>query len=178
MNQGLMLGLLIVSGCGASGQAPERTWRALAPPSPVTGWSLRDAAGERFTEADLRGHTTVVAIGSTRGTDAVPGVLEALAADPELQAVFVAVDPDADSDAVAARLRAAPAVRGLMGDPGAIDHVMASLRTSWAPSTTEPGAIDHSTSLAVIGADGELLGWLHRPDDAARVRRDLDQLLP
>lgn len=151
------------------------------PPVEVEGWTLSDIEGVSFTSTNLIGRPTLVAVGGSRSpaTGLVLPVLRGVSERrPGVQVVLIAVDPQDDPATLALYLGArAPAVRGLLGAPAALHQAMSSMRTSFAPSTTEPGALDHSTSLVVIDESARVRGYLHRPSDPVQVIVDLDRLL-
>ncbi|MEM6930008.1 MAG: SCO family protein [Myxococcota bacterium] len=149
----------------------------LSEPVTVSGWSLVDLEGQRFTETRMMGRTSLIGVGTSR-TAEVAGVLQQVTSlRPDVQVLFVSVDPRDDPAAIAVMLADAPAVIGLTGSPADLGRAMASLRTSWAPSTTDPGAIDHSTSLVVVGPSARVRGYLHRPERPTRVVADLARVV-
>lgn len=168
-------------GCSTpSVDASEPRVTTVDPPRAVEAWSLARTDGSTFSEAELLGRTTVVAVGTTRSPSSqriLPVLQQVAQARPELQVLFLTVDPRDDAKSVDDALASgAPSVRGLVGQPSELARAMASLGTSWAPSTTEAGAIDHSTSLVVVDETARVRGYLHRPADAARVLTDLSAL--
>ncbi|MEO0606262.1 MAG: SCO family protein, partial [Myxococcota bacterium] len=161
---------MMAFGCAEPvGQAETPRFSVLSEPVTVSGCTLVDLDGQGFTETKMMGRTSLVAVGTTRTAD-VAGVLQQVTVlRPDVQVLFVSVDPRDDPAAIAVMLADAPAVTGLTGSPADLGRAMASLRTSWTPSTTEPGVIDHSTSLVVIGPSARVRGYLHRPERPTQV---------
>src|SRR6185437_6073448 len=102
------------------------TW--LPDAKPVVDVHLIDSQGRPFTRASLVGHPTLVYFGFTHCPDECPDTLAALAQVkkqaqlPDLQVLFVTVDPERDTPAVlAGYLRHFdPCFFGVTGDPGEI----------------------------------------------------------
>ncbi len=188
---GVVLGAALAAAVLRVGLAPrsasprptalDATWTLAEDPTPVRGWSLARADGAPFRTEDLVGHWSVVFVGYTSCPDVCPTTLHALAAArstlPDVEVLFLSVDPERDAPGLAAYVGAFdPAIVGLTGDAAAIAHAAASLGASFAPSASDPGLIDHSTSLFVVDPVANVAGYLLRPSDPDRLTSSLRAL--
>lgn len=169
------------------------------PPPPVLGvapaFSLVSEAGAAFTEADLRGHTTVLDFIFTRCPDVCPTLSAQLAAvrrglparpynGPPMRYVSITVDPAFDTPPVLAayaeRFGAAPGSWFLLtGTVEQIDTVVAGFQQALSRSDAPAGVPDitHSQRFLLIDAEGRLRAF-HETDAAGidALVRDIEAL--
>lgn len=147
---------------------------------PIRNWTLKRSDGSGFTERDLVGRWNVVFVGYTRCPDVCPATLSVLASVmdqlPDIQPVFLSVDPERDQALSAYVSTFHPSLVGLTGSPEALRHASDSLGASFSPSSTQPGLIDHSTSLFVVDPMANAVGVLLRPTRGQGVVEDLRAL--
>ena len=160
--------------------ALTETQMVYAAPRPVRDWALERADGAAFSERDLVGRWSVVFVGYTRCPDVCPTTLHALSQSLgglDVQALFLSVDPVRDIDLATYVSSFHPDLDGLTGTPDAIRHAVDNLGASFAPSDTQPGLIDHSTSLFVIDPTANVVGAVLRPTRPDVVHEDLRAFL-
>lgn len=171
-------------GCsfGAPPADPPPDWldtvQVAEPRRALRGWALQRTGGGAFTARDLVGRTSLVFVGYTRCPDVCPNTLSVLAGvreqAPEVQIVFLSVDPDHDEAGLGAYLRFfAEGIVGVTGARSAIDHAVKQLGASY---TFAEGLVEHSTSLFVVDEGANLAGILLRPSTAEGVAKDLARL--
>ncbi len=141
---------------------------------------LVDHDGRRFTDANLEGRYSLVFVGYTSCPDVCPRTLgvvaQALKQDalpPELQVLFVSVDPERDQQG---RLAAYVGHydKGLVGLTGAEANIGAfveALGAAYERRDDGSGFVtfDHSTSLFVIGPDLRVIAAIVHPSGAEMV---------
>lgn len=177
-------------------------WRAGGPPPPpppvlgvAPSFSLVSEAGAPFTEADLRGHTTVLDFIFTRCPDVCPTLSAQLAAvrrglparpynGPPMRYVSITVDPAFDTPPVLAayaeRFGAAPGAWFLLtGTVEQIDTVVAGFQQALSRADSAGGVPDitHSQRFLLIDAEGRLRAF-HETDAAGidALVRDIEAL--
>lgn len=154
---------LVVAGCGGDGgrASLESLPGALYdPPRPAPALRLTDADGHPFDLARERGHVVLVFFGFTECPDVCPATLQrwkevraALGPDSSMaRFVFVSVDPENDTPAVAAAYarRFDPAFVGLSGTAAEIGEVA----LAWNVSKERA----HTTQVFVVNPEG-MIPW-------------------
>lgn len=152
--------------------------------SAITGtFSLVDQDGRPVTEKDFRGKPYLVFVGFTHCPDVCPTTLfqmsEVLAATGErgrdLRALFISIDPERDRPEVLKSYLGSfdERIRGLTGDPAAVEAALKSLRGYARKVPTKDGdyTMEHSAFVYLMDRDGRFVSTfnLNRPpEDAAR----------
>lgn len=135
--------------------------------------------GQPFTEANLRGHYSLVFLGFTHCPDVCPTTLaqlkkaqqtwQAQPAASRPRIVFVSVDPERDSPAHTGRYAHAfhPDTLAVTGEIAQLERFGRSLSLVFMKRPPKvPGgyyAVDHSSALAVINPAGQMVGSV-QPD--------------
>lgn len=169
-------------------EAPEPSaLRAFDPPRPLPEFQLSDHLGTRFDEQALRGHWSVLFLGYTRSTTETPAMLglavriyNRLAARPRLQRevrfVMLSADPEFDTPKrLVEYLGPYPATFvGVTGDREGIRQ----LAETWGGrfGDAADGALQHSTSLALIDPQGRAAGVFTGLVDPAMIATDIEIL--
>jgi protein SCO1 len=180
--------LTLVAGCGA----PSFNGVALEPPEPAPALRLTDSTGAPFDLAQQKGKVVLVFFGYTHCPDVCPTTLVdwrhaadslgAKAADTRF--VFVSVDPERDTPAIAQRYAArfSPAFVGLTGTRTVIDSTMfawkiASFRDGGASDSSATYTVSHPSQVFVVDRSGRLR-VMHRAGlTPAQIAADIRALL-
>jgi protein SCO1/2 len=152
--------------------------------SAITGtFSLIDHDGRRVTEKDFQGKPYLVFVGFTHCPDVCPTTLfqmsEVLRATGEkgrdLRALFISVDPERDKPEVLKSYLASfdERIRGLTGDPAAVEAALKSFRGYARKVPLQGGdyTMEHSAFVYLMDEDGRFVSTfnLNRPpEEAAR----------
>lgn len=134
-------------------------------------FSLTDHQGRRVSEADLKGHLTLIYFGFTYCPDICPTELQSIGAaldqaggkDGEIQALFITIDPERDTiEALASYMQNFhPAMRGLTGSKDEIAAAAKAYRVYFSKVEDKPGSntylMDHSSIIYLMGRDGKFL---------------------
>lgn len=168
--------------------------RATAPPVLSAGTALPEARsiadftltghdGRPFTNADLRGHWTLVFTGFTNCPDVCPATLATMAGlerqlgREDLEFRFVSVDPARDTPEVIGRYLAhfGAELAGATGTREDIERFTAGLGLA---QVVNPGAggeytVDHSTALVLIDPEARLAGYFRAPHRPEALAADL-----
>jgi protein SCO1 len=157
------------------------TW--LPDAKPIADFHLIDSQGHSFTRAALLGRPALVYFGFTHCPDECPDTLAALArikkqaAVPNLQVLFVTVDPGRDTPAVlAGYLRHFdPGFLGLTGDPAEIGRLAASLGIGITRVNLPGGGYDFDHTMVILLFDSRAreVGVFTPPFDARQLARSL-----
>ena len=179
-----LLVVFVLSACGGSPPrvpAPDalhRTWVEAPADARLASWDLEDGSGQPFDEARLHGRFSVVFVGYTSCPDVCPLTLRTLARVldapdlQDLQAVFLAVDPERDRPVLGELVaHHHPRIVGVTGTRDAIDHAVSQLGAAYQLRAS--GLVDHSTSLFLVDPTGQVRGYVLRPSDPDRVAADL-----
>ncbi len=154
-------------------------------PPQIGQFALTADDGKPLTEADLRGHWTLIFFGFTHCPDVCPGTLAVLkqvkrrlAGDLAFaragQVLFVSVDGARDTPEVLARYVKYfdPAFRGATGDDEALYGLTRQLGVIYAkvPGSGENDySIDHTASIFVVDPELRVLSAIGLPHDAADI---------
>ena len=162
------------------------TW--LPEAKPIADFHLIDSQGRPFTRAALLGHPTLVYFGFTHCPDECPDTLAALArvtrqtAVPDLQVLFVTVDPQRDTPAVlAGYLRHFdPSFLGLTGDPAEINRLAAALGIGISRINLPGGGHDfeHTEAILLFDSQAREVGVFTPPFDVRRLTQSLSRVAP
>ncbi len=161
---------LVLSGLAGCGE-PALHGARFEDPTPAPRLALTHASGTRFDLQGEQGKLVLLFFGYTHCPDICPTTLsdwarakKALGADTTgIRWVFVSVDPQRDTPAVAARYAARfdPAFIGLSGSVAQID----SVKTAWGipawsegitPADTINYTVSHPGYAMLVGRDGRL----------------------
>jgi len=157
-------------------------------------FEMIDQNGARFTDADLKGHLTLIYFGFTFCPDICPTELQAIGAALDLagikdaasagdvQALFISIDPERDTqDVMAAYMpNFHPVMRGLTGTQQQAAATAKAFRVYYKKAEDTPGSknylMDHSSIIYLMGRDGEFIkhfGLGTPPEDIAAKLREL-----
>lgn len=159
------------------------TW--LPAPRPVADFTLTDARGRDFGSDRLQGRPSLLFFGFTHCPDICPATLAQLAAVqreiPELQVVFVSLDPERDTPEVLGRYAGAfhPDLVAVTGPPAARAPLERSLSVA-SMRVPQPGggySVDHSAALYLLDAQGRWVAAFTPPFEAKRLAADLRHAL-
>jgi protein SCO1 len=162
------------------------TW--LADGKPIADFHLIDSQGRVFTRAGLLGRPTLVYFGFTHCPDECPDTLAALARArkeaglPQLQLLFVTIDPERDTpEVLAAYLRHFdPGFLGLTGDPAEIHRLATSLGIGVSRIDLPGGGYDFDHTMAVLLFDSRAreVGVFTAPFDVRQLAQSLRRVAP
>ena len=154
----------------------------------IEPFRLTDSQGRPFTQADLQGHLSLVYFGFTHCADECPDTLALLtrvvhaARLPQLQVLFVTIDPQRDTPAVLATYlrRFDPDFIGLTGNATRIDALAHSLGVA-AGAIRVPGGgytFQHTLALFLFDARAREAAVFMPPFHARRMAGVLRRLEP
>jgi protein SCO1/2 len=162
----------------------------LSPGAPLGGpFQLVDGKGQPVTEAVFRGKPSAVFFGFTHCPDVCPTTLmemaqwiEELGPDADkMRFVFVTVDPERDTpeamnDYVSAF---SDKVIGITGDPDKVRAMAKDYRIYFRKAPLEGGdyTMDHTASVLLQDAEGNLVGTIARGEDEAAAVAKLRRLV-
>jgi protein SCO1/2 len=129
---------------------------------------LTDQDGAEITEATMKGKPFLVFFGFTHCPDICPTKLfeisQALTATekkvPDIQALFISVDPERDTPDVMKRYLSSfnPRIKGLSGDQAQVDAAVKAYRAYAKKVPTDSGyTMDHTSLVYLMGRNGEFL---------------------
>jgi protein SCO1 len=162
------------------------TW--LADAKPIADFHLIDSQGHPFVRASLLGRPTLMYFGFSHCPDECPATLAALARArrqaqlPDLQVLFVTVDPEHDTPAVlAGYLRQFdPSFLGLTGDPGEIRRIATGLGIGFTRISLPGGQydFDHTEAILLFDSHAREVGVFTAPFDANQLAHALRGVAP
>ena len=145
----------------------------------IEPFRLTDSQGRPFTQANLQGHLSLVYFGFTHCADECPDTLALLsrvvraARLPQLQVLFVTIDPKRDTPAVLAAYlrRFDPHFIGLTGDAARIDALARSLGVATGAIGIPGGGetFEHTVALFLFDAQAREAAVFMPPFHARRV---------
>ena len=181
--------LLLLPACSTG---PVFNGIVLDPPETAPPLRLADSAGTRFDLGAENGKVALVFFGYTHCPDVCPTTLvdwrhatDSLGSKAaDVRFIFVSVDPDRDSPAVAQRYAArfSPAFLGLTGTSAEIEAIktawkIAAYRDGVPSDTTTTYTVSHPSQVFVIDRDGKLR-LMHRQGlTPAQIASDIKALL-
>jgi protein SCO1/2 len=179
-------GLVLVLGAIVyfAGQAPS----PIGPAAAAVGgpFHLEDQAGKPVSDQDLKGRPFLVFFGYTHCPDVCPTslfemseVLKALGQDADRAgALFVTVDPERDTPEVLRDYLSNfdPHLRGLTGDPAAVDAALKAYRVYAKKIPLKDGdyTMDHTAVVYLMDKDGRFVAPFNlkqSPEAAAKQLR-------
>jgi protein SCO1/2 len=152
-------------------------------------FALVDQSGAPVTEAIFRGKPAAVLFGYTHCPDVCPTTLmqmaewrKALGSDAEkMRFVFVTVDPERDTVAVMRDYVGAfsDQITGVTGEPDKVAAMTKAFKIYSRKVPLEGGdySMDHTASVLLLGADGDLAGTIARDEDRETAMAKLKRLV-
>jgi protein SCO1/2 len=157
--------------------------RGVTTPAAIGGpFQLTDQRGATFTEKDLQGRPTLIFFGFTHCPDVCPTslfeiseVLRAMGKDADrVNALFISVDPERDTAAAMKDYLSSfdPHLRGLTGDPAAVQKVITEYRVYAKKVPLKDGdyTMDHTALIYLMDRDGKFVAPFNlnrKPEEAA-----------
>ncbi len=178
----LALGWWQVDGPGAKNPAP-----LLPLPLSEMSFSMQDHTGKEVTPQGLLGKASLVFFGYTFCPDVCPTTLSditvwlnELGEDAALlNAIFITVDPERDTQAAMAQYMGYfhPDIRGWRGSLAETDKAIAGFNASYSLGEGEDYTVEHSSSVFLFQPDGRLAAMIDLHEDReqglAKIRRVL-----
>jgi len=157
--------------------------RGVTAPAAIGGpFQLTDQSGANVTEKDLQGRPTLIFFGFTHCPDVCPTslfeiseILRAMGKDADrVNAYFISVDPERD-DAKAMKDYLSsfdPHLKGLTGDPAAVQKVISAYRVYAKKVPLKDGdyTMDHTALIYLMDRDGRFVAPFNvnrKPEEAA-----------
>jgi len=157
--------------------------RGVTAPAAIGGpFQLTDQSGAAVTEKDLQGRPTLIFFGFTHCPDVCPTslfeiseILRAMGKDADrVNAYFISVDPERD-DAKAMKDYLSsfdPHLKGLTGDPAAVQKVISAYRVYAKKVPLKDGdyTMDHTALIYLMDRDGRFVAPFNvnrKPEEAA-----------
>jgi len=157
--------------------------RSVATPAAIGGpFQLTDQSGDTVTEKDLQGRPTLIFFGFTHCPDICPTslfeiseVLRAMGEDADrVNAYFISVDPDRDTASAMKDYLSSfdPHLKGLTGDPAAVQKVLTEYRVYAKKVPLKDGdyTMDHTALIYLMDRDGRFVAPFNvnrKPEEAA-----------
>jgi protein SCO1 len=157
--------------------------RGVTAPAAIGGpFQLTDQTGATVTEKDLQGRPTLIFFGFTHCPDVCPTslfeiseVLRAMGKDADkVNAWFISVDPERDNAAAMKDYLSSfdPHLKGLTGDPAAVQKVITAYRVYAKKVPLKDGdyTMDHTALIYLMDRDGRFVSPFNlnrKPDEAA-----------
>jgi len=149
----------------------------LRAPLPLGDFALGDHRGQSFDAARFDGHWSFVFFGYTYCPDVCPmtlstfrAVRERLVDEPDLQFVFVSIDPERDTPERLAEFVPYfhPDFIGVTGAPGEIANLTRTIGVHHQKAAGETGPdylMDHSISVMLVDPEHRLAAIFSKPED-------------
>src|ERR1700754_1263156 len=157
--------------------------RGVTAPSAIGGpFQLTDQAGQAVTEKNLQGRPTLIFFGFTHCPDVCPTslfeiseILRAMGTDADkVNAYFISVDPERDTASAMKDYLASfdPHLKGLTGDPAAVQKVLTEYRVYAKKVPLKDGdyTMDHTALIYLMDRDGKFVSPFNlkrAPEEAA-----------
>lgn len=153
---------------------------------------LAGPGGRAVTNEDFRGRYQLITFGYTFCPDVCPTTLVDMAAVLKglgdragmVQALFVTVDPDRDSEEVLGRYTAFfdPRILGLRGSPELTARAARNFRVRYEKVVRPDAdprlyAVDHSAGIFLVGPDGSLLRRFSYRKPPSEMTAEIEQLI-
>jgi len=155
-------------------------------------WMMEDTFGTVVTNSDMLGKFILIYFGYTGCPDVCPTTLATVAEAMDLledraEAVvplFVTVDPERDTPKLMREYVSFmhPSIVGLRGPKAYTDHMVKAFNARYEKHVPDPEhpdryAIDHTSSVALVGPDGLLIKRYPYGTSAADMAQDLGAIL-
>jgi protein SCO1/2 len=157
--------------------------RGVTAPAAIGGpFQLTDQSGTTFTDKNLEGRPSLIFFGFTHCPDVCPTslfeisqILQAMGKDADkVNAVFVTVDPERDTTAAMKDYLSSfdPHLKGLTGDPAAVQKVITEYRVYAKKVPLKDGdyTMDHTALVYLMDRDGHFVSPFNvgrKPEEAA-----------
>jgi protein SCO1/2 len=157
--------------------------RGVTAPAAIGGpFQLTDQSGTAFTDKNLEGRPSLIFFGFTHCPDVCPTslfeisqILQAMGKDADkVNAVFVTVDPERDTAAAMKDYLSSfdPHLKGLTGDPAAVQKVITEYRVYAKKVPLKDGdyTMDHTALVYLMDRDGHFVAPFNltrKPEEAA-----------
>jgi len=157
--------------------------RGVTAPAAIGGpFQLTDQSGATVTDKDLKGKPTLIFFGFTHCPDVCPTslfeiseILRAMGKDADrVNAYFISVDPERDNAAAMKDYLSSfdPHLRGLSGDPAAVQKVITEYRVYAKKVPLKDGdyTMDHTALIYLMDRDGKFVAPFNvnrKPEEAA-----------
>jgi len=157
--------------------------RGVTAPAAIGGpFQLTDQSGATVTDKDLKGKPTLIFFGFTHCPDVCPTslfeiseILRAMGKDADrVNAYFISVDPERDNAAAMKDYLSSfdPHLRGLSGDPAAVQKVITEYRVYAKKVPLKDGdyTMDHTALIYLMDRDGKFVSPFNvnrKPEEAA-----------
>ena len=157
--------------------------RGVTAPAAIGGpFRLTDQRGTAVTEKDLQGRPTLIFFGFTHCPDVCPTslfeiseILRAMGQDADrVNAWFISVDPERDNAAAMKDYLSSfdPHLKGLTGDPAAVQKVITAYRVYAKKVPLKDGdyTMDHTALIYLMDRDGRFVAPFNvnrKPEEAA-----------
>ena len=164
--------------------------RGVAAPAAIGGpFQLTDQTGQTVTEKNLVGRPTLVFFGFTHCPDVCPTelfeiseVLRAMGKDADkVNAWFVSVDPERDTTAAMKDYLSSfdPHLKGLTGDPAAVQKVITAYRVYAKKVPLKDGdyTMDHTALIYLMDRDGHFVAPFNLKRSPEEAAKDLKRYL-
>ena len=152
----------------------------------LSSFTLIDQSGQRFDNATLAGHASLLFFGFSSCPDVCPATLAVLAElqrDPPLpdqQVLFVSIDPERDRPESLGRYLASfdAHIVGLSGSAAALAPLLHSLGAIAERVTLPDGGytMDHTATLYLLDRQGRMAAVFSPPFATTSLRADLGQV--
>jgi len=184
MRRALVLGLLVLAGCG--GSKPQLAGTPVDPPAAAPNFRLEDQYGKPVSPAGQRGRWLVVTFLYTHCPDVCPLIaaqLDKAIATPtgrkaQLHVIAVSVDPVRDTPAAVRRYtvthRLEPTFRWGIGSRTQLERVWHAYHVAAQPGPG--GTVTHSTFEILVDPDGKERVIYDQSIKAAQLTGDLQKL--
>jgi protein SCO1/2 len=152
-------------------------------------FTLMDTKGASVTEASLKGHPSALFFGYTFCPDICPTTLSDLSVwlqelgsvGDRLKVYFITIDPARDTQSVMADYLTAfdPRIAGLTGSQPAIDQIVKDYKVyvNRVPGPNGTYTFDHTATVYLLDANGQLVGTLSNDEDPAVALAKLKRLV-
>lgn len=167
-----------------------KTGTLLKTPKTIAAFALNGSDGRPFTDADLRGHWTLVFAGYTYCPDVCPTTLTEMKAlraklgaeAARLRVLFVSIDPERDTPEKLAKYvhYFSPDFEAATAAPTVLENLGRDLGfvfTKVPGGTPDAYLMDHSASLILIDPAARVAGYFSPPFQLDAMAKDLAPLL-
>ncbi|NLH82314.1 MAG: SCO family protein [Phyllobacteriaceae bacterium] len=187
----LVIGLGVFAALREPATTPKQAdASALAPVAGIGGdFALVDQSGKPFTQADLKGHPSLVFFGYTFCPDVCPttlleaeGWMKELGPDADrLKVVFVTVDPERDTSEKLKDYLGSfdPRFVGLTGPRPAIDRILKDYRVFARKVEGKGGdyTMDHTAAVYMLDPQGRFVGLINFQEETAKAMTKIRRLM-
>jgi protein SCO1/2 len=186
MRRALVLGLLVLAGCGSGSKSPQFAGTPIDPPVAAPSFTLEDQSGKPVSPAAQRGRWLVVTFLYTHCPDVCPLIaaqLDRAIATPtgrraQLRVIAVSVDPARDTLAAVRRYavthRLEPTFHWGIGSRAQLERVWRAYHVAAQPGPH--GTVTHSTFEILVDPEGKDRLLYDQSIKASELTGDLQKL--